>query len=54
MSPSMGQLPLVIISRGNGHNFQWYDHIGNHLASYGYVVMSHDNNTEPGDGVAAA
>jgi hypothetical protein len=45
---SMGQLPLIIISRGNGHNFQWYDHIGNHLASYGYVVMSHDNDTEPG------
>jgi hypothetical protein len=47
---SMGLLPIVIISRGNGHNFQWYDHIGNHLASYGYVVMSHDNNTEPGTG----
>jgi hypothetical protein len=50
---SMGQLPLVIISRGNGHNFQWYDHLGNHLASYGYVVMSHDNNTEPGSNMAA-
>lgn len=51
---TMGKLPLVIISRGNGHNFQWYDHIGNHLASYGYVVMSHDNNTEPDDGTATA
>jgi HYR domain len=45
---TMGQLPIIIISRGNGHNFQWYDHIGLHMASYGYIVMSHDNNTEPG------
>jgi hypothetical protein len=51
---SMGQLPIIIISRGNGHDFRWYDHLGNHLASYGYVVMSHDNNTEPGDGTATA
>ncbi len=50
---TMGQLPLIIISRGNGHNYQWYDHIGNHLASYGYIVMSHDNNTEPGVQTAA-
>ncbi len=50
---AMGRLPLVIISRGNGHDFRWYDHIGNHLASYGYVVMSHDNNTEPGSLFAA-
>ena len=45
---SMGQLPIVVISHGNGHNYQWYDHIGNHLASYGFVVMSHQNNTGPG------
>jgi hypothetical protein len=50
---AMGRLPLVIISRGNGHDFRWYDHIGNHLASYGYVVMSHNNNTEPGPEFAA-
>jgi hypothetical protein len=41
-------LPLVIISHGNGHWYENYDHIGNHLASYGYVVMSHRNNTGPG------
>lgn len=41
-------LPLIIISHGNGHNYAWYDHIGNHLASYGYVVVSHANNTGPG------
>ena len=45
---SMGMLPLVVISHGNGHNFSWYDHLGVHLASYGYVVMSHANNTVPG------
>lgn len=50
---TMGKLPIVVISRGNGHDFRWYDHIGNHLASYGYVVMSHDNNTEPGSLFAA-
>lgn len=45
---TLGKLPLVVISHGNGHNYQWYDHIGNHLASYGFVVMSHQNNTGPG------
>ncbi|HVP11774.1 MAG TPA: hypothetical protein VMV94_11375 [Phycisphaerae bacterium] len=45
---SMGQLPLIVISHGNGHNYQWYDHIGYHMASYGYIVMSHENNTGPG------
>jgi len=45
---SLGELPLVVVSHGNGHNYQWYDHIGFHLASYGYVVMSHQNNTVPG------
>ena len=45
---SMGQLPLIVVSHGNGHNYQWYDHIGNHMASYGYIVMSHENETGPG------
>ncbi|MBK6938790.1 MAG: hypothetical protein IPH13_01095 [Planctomycetes bacterium] len=45
---SMGKLPVVVVSHGNGHNYQWYDHIGNQLASWGYVVMSHQNNTSPG------
>jgi hypothetical protein len=44
----MGQLPLVVISHGNGHNYTWYDYLEQHLASYGYIVMSHENNTEPG------
>ena len=45
---SMGKLPLVVVSHGNGHWYEWYDHIGFHMASCGYVVMSHKNNTGPG------
>ncbi|MHC4823587.1 MAG: poly(ethylene terephthalate) hydrolase family protein [Planctomycetota bacterium] len=45
---SLGQVPLIVISHGNGHNYRWYDHLGNHMASYGFVVMSHSNNTSPG------
>ncbi len=45
---TMGELPLLVVSHGNGHNYTWYDHIGNHLASYGWVVMSHSNETGPG------
>ena len=48
-----GLRPLVTVSHGNGHNYQWYDHIGEHLASYGFVVMSHENNTMPGSHTAA-
>ncbi|MCK6445937.1 MAG: hypothetical protein L6Q99_06040 [Planctomycetes bacterium] len=44
----LGVLPLVVISHGNGHDYRWYDHIGYHLASWGCVVMSHQNNTVPG------
>ncbi|MEM7305708.1 MAG: hypothetical protein AAF682_03505 [Planctomycetota bacterium] len=50
---SLGELPLVVMSHGNGHNYQWYDHLGEHLASYGYVLMSHQNNTGPGVEFAA-
>jgi len=45
---SLGELPLIVISHGNGHNYQWYDHLGYHMASWGYIVMSHSNNTGPG------
>ncbi len=45
---ALGELPLLVVSHGNGHNYQWYDHIGFHMASYGYIVMSHQNNTVPG------
>jgi len=51
---SMGELPLIIISHGNGHYYQWYDHLGYYFASYGYIVVSHMNNTEPGVESAAS
>jgi len=44
----IGPVPLVVISHGNGHHYTWYDYLGYHLASWGYVVMSHTNNTGPG------
>jgi len=43
-----GARPMVVISHGNGHNYAWYDYLGNHLASWGFVVMSHQNDTVPG------
>lgn len=45
---SLRNLPLVVVSHGNGHLYTWYDHIGYHLASYGCIVMSHTNQTGPG------
>ncbi len=45
---AMGPRPVVIISHGNGHLYTWYDYIGQHLASWGFVVMAHENHTEPG------
>jgi hypothetical protein len=41
---AMGQLPLVVVSHGVGHDYQWYGHIGQHLGSYGFIVMAHQNN----------
>ncbi len=38
----------MVISHGNGHDYRWYDYLGEHLASWGYVVMAHQNNTGPG------
>jgi hypothetical protein len=45
---AMGELPLIVISHGNGHQYWWYDYLGEHLASYGAIVMSHQNETGPG------
>ena len=50
---TLGALPLVVISHGNGHDYRWYDHLGYHLASWGCVVMSHQNNTMPGPEAAS-
>jgi len=41
-------LPLVVISHGNGHSYTWYDYLGTHLASWGFVVMAHQNYTSAG------
>ncbi len=48
----MGQLPLVVVSHGWNLFYDEYDHIGNHLASYGYIVIVHTNDT--GSGTAGA
>jgi hypothetical protein len=40
---TMAPLPLIVISHGSGHEYTWYDHIALHLASYGYIVMAHEN-----------
>jgi len=45
---SMGKVPLIVISHGNGHNYNWYNHLGSHFASWGFIVMSHRNDTVPG------
>lgn len=44
----LGAVPLVVVSHGNGHAYTWYEYLGNHFASHGYVLMSHRNNTVPG------
>lgn len=50
---TLGTVPLVVISHGNGHSYTWYEYLQSHLASYGYIVMSHRNNTGPGIETAA-
>jgi hypothetical protein len=50
---SLDPLPLVVISHGNGHEYTWYDYLGEHLASHGYAVISHRNDTMPGPVTAA-
>ncbi len=41
---AMEPRPLIVISHGSGHEYTWYDHIGHHMASYGYIVMSHQDH----------
>ena len=50
---ALGPRPLVVISHGNGHEYTWYDYLGEHLASWGFVVMAHTNQTGPGIDTAA-
>jgi len=49
---SLGELPLVIVSHGWTYDYFMYDYIGEHLASYGYIVVIHANNVGTG-GTAA-
>ncbi|MEM7308083.1 MAG: hypothetical protein AAF682_15500 [Planctomycetota bacterium] len=51
---TLEQLPLVLISHGNGQSYQWFEHFGTHLASHGFVVLSHETNAGPGVQTAAA
>jgi len=48
------RLPLVVIAPGNSYAPGDYGHIGRHLASWGYIVMAHANDTESGPLTAAA
>ncbi len=45
---SRTNVPVVIISHGNGQQYVWYDYMHDHFASHGWVVMSHENDTVPG------
>jgi hypothetical protein len=49
---NMNEQPLVVISHGWTHQYWYYNFLGEYLASYGYVVMSHRNDV--GSGNAAA
>jgi len=40
---AMGARPLVMIGHGGGQEYYWYDYLQEHLASYGAVVVSHQN-----------
>lgn len=44
----MGVLPLVVVTHGWSYDHTMYDYIGEHLASYGYVVMIHQANVQDG------
>jgi dienelactone hydrolase len=44
----MDALPLVVVTHGWSYEYTHYDYIGQHLASYGYVVMVHEANVQDG------
>lgn len=41
-------VPLVVVTHGWSYTYAFYDYIGEHLASYGYVVMHHEANVQDG------
>jgi hypothetical protein len=44
----LGPRPLVAIGHGNGFGYDWYDWLGQHLASWGFVAMQHSDYSGPG------
>ncbi len=48
----LGEVPLVVVTHGWSYDYTHYDYIGQHLASYGYVVMHHETNVGEGGPVA--
>jgi dienelactone hydrolase len=44
----MDKLPLVVVTHGWAYNHTYYDYIGEHLASYGYIVMFHEADVQDG------
>ncbi len=46
---SLGEVPIVFVGHGWTHDYRWYGHIGDHLASYGYIVVSFRNDVGAGD-----
>lgn len=47
-------IPLVVVSHGNGHDYTWYDYLGEHFASHGWAMIAHRNDTGPTDIIPAA
>ncbi|MCC6675583.1 MAG: hypothetical protein IT436_00440 [Phycisphaerales bacterium] len=45
---SRERLPLITISMGAGAHYSWFDFLAQHLASYGYIVVSGETNDAPG------
>lgn len=45
---SRGVLPLVVVTHGWAYTHEYYDYIGEHLASYGYIVMLHEADVQDG------
>jgi hypothetical protein len=43
------ELPLIVISHGWTHEYTYYDYLGAHMATYGYIVMSHRNDVGSGN-----
>lgn len=40
--------PLVVVTHGWSYNHTYYDYIGEHLASYGYIVVLHEADVQDG------